>query len=122
MFGIEQRSLSKRLMVCVPIFALGLIIILCLPFGTIWSYFAWANQTLAVFTLWTITVWLHSKGKNIWLSLVPAVVMTYVCSSYIFVSPLMFGMENRLVAYLLGGLLTALISAFMLKKVYTYGK
>ena len=54
--------------------------------------------------------------------LIPALVMTYVCASYIFVSPLMFGMENRLVAYLLGGVLTGLIAAFMLKKVYSYGK
>lgn len=122
MFGIEQKSLTKRLWICFPVFALGLFIIFMLPFGTIWSYFAWANQALAVFTLWTITVWLRHKGKCIWLSLIPAIVMTYVCSSYIFVSPLMFGMANRLVAYLLGGLLTVAISAFMLKKVFSYGK
>ena len=122
MFGVEQKSIAKRLAVCFPIFALGLVIILCLPFGTIWSYFAWANQTLAVFTLWTICVWLHHRGKNIWIALVPALVMTYVCASYIFVSPLMFGMANRLVAYLLGGVATGAISWFMLKKVYSYGK
>lgn len=122
MLGIEQRSLGKRLLVCFPIFALGLVIIFLLPFGTMWSYFAWANQALSVFTLWTICVWLHHRGRNIWIALVPAVVMTYVCSSYIFVSPLMFGMANRTAAYLLGGLLTALISAFMLKKVFGYGK
>ncbi len=122
MFGIEQKSIAKRLWICFPIFALGLVIILCLPFGTIWSYFAWANQTLAVFTLWTICVWLHERGKNIWIALIPALVMTYVCASYIFVSPLMFGMENRLVAYLLGGIVTGAISWFMLKKVYSYGK
>jgi carbon starvation protein CstA len=122
MLGIEQRSLGKRLLVCFPIFALGLVIIFLLPFGTMWSYFAWANQALSVFTLWTICVWLHHRGRNIWIALVPAVVMTYVCSSYIFVSPLMFGMANRTAAYLLGGVLTALISAFMLKKVFGYGK
>jgi carbon starvation protein CstA len=122
MFGIEQKSISKRLWVCFPIFALGLGIILLLPFGTIWSYFAWANQALAVFTLWTITVWLHHNHKSIWIALIPAVVMTYVCASYIFVSPLMFGMANRLVAYLLGGALTLTISGYMLKKVFSYGK
>lgn len=122
MFGIEQKSTSKRLWVSFPIFALGLVIILLLPFGTMWSYFAWANQALAVFTLWTITVWLHHRGKSIWISLIPALVMTYVCASYIFVSPLMFGMSNRLAAYLLGGVLTLLIAAFMLRKVFGYGK
>ena len=122
MANIEQKSIRKRLLVCFPIFALGLTIILLLPFGTMWSYFAWSNQALSVFTLWTITVWLHHKGKNIWLSLLPALVMTYVCSSYIFVSPLMFGMANRTVAYILGELLTIAISAFMLHKVFNYGK
>ncbi len=122
MFGIEQKSISKRLWICFPIFALGLGIILLLPFGTIWSYFAWANQALAVFTLWTITVWLHHKGKNIWIALIPALIMTYVCSSYIFVSPLMCGLSNRFMAYSLGAVLTIAISAFMLKKVFTYGK
>lgn len=122
MFGIEQKSIGKRMWVSLPIFALGLVIILLLPFGTMWSYFAWANQALSVFTLWTITVWLYHNRRNIWIALVPAVVMTYVCSSYIFISPLMFGMSNRLVAYLLGALLTLIISAFMLKKVFGYGK
>lgn len=122
MFGIEQKSISKRLWICFPVFALGLGIILLLPFGTIWSYFAWANQALSVFTLWTITVWLYHKGKNIWIALIPALVMTYVCSSYIFVSPLMCGLNNRFVAYSLGAVLAIAISAFMLKKVFTYGK
>ena len=48
--------------------------------------------------------------------------MTYVCASYIFVSPLMFGMANRVAAYLLGGALTLLISVFMMTKVFNYGK
>ena len=122
MAGVEQKSLSKRMLICLPVFALGLAIILLLPFGTIWSYFAWMNQALAVFTLWTITVWLHKRKKPIWISLIPALVMTYVCASYIFVSPLMFGMANRLVAYLLGGVLTLLISVFMMTKVFSYGK
>ncbi len=122
MFGVEQKSIAKRLWICFPIFALGLAIILLLPFGTIWSYFAWANQALAVFTLWTICVWLHERGKSIWIALVPALVMTYVCASYIFVSPLMFGMSNRLVAYLLGGVLTLVIAYYMVRKIYTYGK
>lgn len=122
MAGIEQRSLGRRLAVCVPIFAAGLAIIFLLPFSTMWSYFAWANQALSTFTLWTITVWLHHNRKPLWIALIPAVVMTYVCASYIFISPLMFGMDNHTLAYLLGGALTIIISAFMLKKVFTYGK
>lgn len=43
--------------------------------------------------------------------------MTYVCASYIFVSPLMFGMQNRTAAYLLGGAATLAVLVLMLFKL-----
>lgn len=110
MFGIGQKKLSKRIAVSVPLFIAALFIIFALPFQTIWSYFAWCNQTLAVITLWCITVYLSQKGKPVVISLLPALIMTYVCSSYIFISPMMCGMENRTLAYLLGGVLTLVVA------------
>lgn len=109
-FGVEQKRLLKRVLVSLPLFAAALFIIFALPFQTIWSYFAWCNQTLAVITLWCITVYLHRKGKPLAIGALPALVMTYVCSSYIFVSPMMCGMENRALAYTLGGVLTTVIA------------
>lgn len=109
-FGVEQKRLLKRVLVSLPLFAAALFIILALPFQTIWSYFAWCNQTLAVITLWCITVYLYRKGKPVAIGALPALVMTYVCSSYIFVSPMMCGMENRALAYTLGGVLTTVIA------------
>ena len=110
-FGIEQKKLFKRILVSLPLFAAALFIIFALPFQTIWSYFAWCNQTLAVITLWCITVYLFKKGKPVVIGMIPALVMTYVCSSYIFISPMMCGMENRTLAYILGAVLTLLIAA-----------
>ena len=54
-------------------------------FNTIWRYFGWANQTLSVFTLWAITVFLAKtkKGSAFVLTLVPACLMTSVCTTYI---------------------------------------
>ncbi len=109
-FGIGQKSLIKRVMVSLPLFAVALFIIFVLPFQTIWSYFAWCNQTLAVLTLWCITVYLFKNKKPVAIGAVPALIMTYVCSSYIFVSPMMCGMENRALAYILGGVLTIAIA------------
>lgn len=106
---IEQKSLLKRIYVSVPLFALGLIIILALPFQTIWSYFAWCNQTLAAITLWAITVYLARRGKNIWIGLLPALFMTFICTSYILISPLMCEIESHTVGYLIGAAATALI-------------
>lgn len=47
---------------------------------------------------------------------VPALVMTYVCSLYIFVSPMMCGMENLVLAYVLGGVLTVVIAVLVALK------
>lgn len=116
-FGVEQKRLLKRVLVSLPLFAVALFIILALPFQTIWSYFAWCNQTLAVITLWCITVYLHRKGKPVAIGALPALVMTYVCSSYIFVSPMMCGMENRALAYVLGGVLTIIIALMVVFKI-----
>ena len=110
LFGIEQKSLGKRLWVSIPLFVTGLFIIFALPFQTIWSYFAWCNQTLAVITLWCITVYLAQRKQPTVIGAVPALMMTYVCSAYIFISPMMCNMENRTLAYILAGVLTLLIT------------
>ena len=110
MFGISQKSLLKRVLVSLPLFAIALFIIFALPFQTIWSYFAWCNQTLAVLTLWCISVYLFRIKKPFVIGAVPALIMTYVCSSYIFISPMMFGMSNHLLAYVFGGVLTVVVS------------
>ena len=114
MLGISQAGLTKRVLVSLPLFMLGVFIIFALPFQTIWSYFAWMNQTLATITLWCITVYLAKHRKPIVIGFVPALFMTYVCSSYIFISPMMVGLENRVVAYVLGAVLSVLIGVAIL--------
>ena len=55
-------------------------------FNVIWKYFGWANQTLAVFTLWTVTVYLVEQKKPFIITLIPALFMTVVCSTFLFIS------------------------------------
>jgi len=43
--------------------------------------------------------------------------MTYICASFLFISNQFLGMENRLLAYLLGGVLTLLIALVMIFKL-----
>lgn len=117
MLGIPQNGVMKRISVSLPLFVLGVLIIFAMPFQTIWSYFAWMNQTLACITLWCITVYLAKNKKPVMIGLLPALFMTYVCSSYIFISPMMFGIENRAVAYSLGGVVTSIIFAAGLLKI-----
>lgn len=90
-FHIEQRKISKRLMISIPIFVVTLsLLIFSLTnpngFGVIWRYFSWCNQTLATVTLWAITVYLVRTKKNFWVALIPALFMTCVCSTYILIA------------------------------------
>lgn len=48
---LDQRPILKRLAISVPLFVAGFVI-LQIDFAVLWRYFAWCNQTLAVFTLW----------------------------------------------------------------------
>lgn len=85
---MEQRSISKRLLICIPLFLVAILILIynlsdSAGFEKIWRYFAWSNQTLAVFTLWAITIYLSRKGKPYWITLIPALFMMAVVITYI---------------------------------------
>lgn len=82
----DQKPIKKRLIISIPIFVLTFLI-LQVNFDILWRYFAWFNQTLAVFTLWAITVYLAKKKKMYLISLVPAAFMTVVSVSYILIAP-----------------------------------
>ena len=86
---LEQKSVRKRLYVCIPMFAAVIALLIWQManpegFDVIWSWFGWSNQTLSVFTLWAITVYLYQQKKNYWISLIPAVFMTVVSVVYLF--------------------------------------
>lgn len=110
---IEQKSIRKRLYICLPLFLITMaVLVFSLTnadgFKIIWRYFAWSNQTLAVFTLWAITVYLVQNKKNYWITLIPAIFMTCVTFTYIMVAPEGFRIEEN-IAYILCALV-ALIS------------
>lgn len=86
MTRFSQRKLWHRALLSLPIFAVTFALML-MDFNVLWRYFAWCNQTLAMFTLWGITVYLARRGKAYWISLIPAVFMTVVCVSYLLIAP-----------------------------------
>ena len=88
--GMEQKTIVRRLMISVPIFLLCFVIML-MPYDALWRYFAWCNQVLSVFTLWTVTVWLARNRKLYMITLLPAMFMTCVTVTYIFFAPEGFG-------------------------------
>ena len=84
--SLPQRPIANRFKLCLPIFviAVGLLFV---DFNVLWRYFAWTNQTLACIMLWTATMWLNRQQSNYWLTLLPAMFMTVVCTSYIIIAP-----------------------------------
>ena len=104
-FNMNQRPITKRLLICIPLFAISIAMLVWQVenpdgFNTIWQYFGWSNQALSVFTLWTVTVYLVRNKKCYWVTLIPALFMTTVCSTYAFVSKQMLGMSDT--GYVLG--------------------
>ena len=106
-FSYDQRPLLKRFVICIPIFILGYGITL-VDFDVVWRYFAWSNQALAVVVLWTIYVWLGRSHKNIYIALFPALVMTFVESYFVLISPQFCGFANRPLCVAAAGICCAL--------------
>lgn len=82
LFKMSQQKISSRLIIAVPLFAVGAILSQ-VNFGIIWRYFGWANQTLAMFMLWTAAVYLAKRAKFHWVCSLPAAFMTAVTVTYL---------------------------------------
>ena len=85
---IDQKTVGKRLWISLPVFVVTAAILIwsmndANGFGKLWRYFGWSNQALSVFTLWAITVYLKVSKKNYWVTLIPAMFMTVVTTSFI---------------------------------------
>lgn len=108
---LDQKPIIKRLYVAIPIFSVAfcvLIYVLHDPqgFDVIWRYFAWANQVLAAFTLWAITIYLATEKKCYWITLIPALFMTMVCTTFIFIADKEgFGLGS-VISYSIGAFVT----------------
>ena len=110
---LDQRPILKRLAISVPLFVAGFVI-LQIDFAVLWRYFAWCNQTLAVFTLWALTVYLVRERKLYAITLIPALFMTAVCSTYIFIAGEGLALSRNL-SYALGGAATLAVLGLFLR-------
>ncbi|MBQ9216656.1 MAG: carbon starvation protein A [Muribaculaceae bacterium] len=90
--NFNQKTIRNRLMICLPVFSATLALLIWQinnpnGFNVLWQYFGWSNQALSVFTLWTLTVYLSLEKKPYIITLIPAVFMTAVCTTFLLVSP-----------------------------------
>ena len=94
MFTINQISLARRILTCLPL----IVIVAALlwwsnrdskSFANLWNYFAWGNQLLSATTLMAGSVWLLREGRKFasLVTLIPGMFMTAVVSSFILWTP-----------------------------------
>lgn len=114
-FKIDQKNIQKRFIIAIPLFIVC-IILTQIDFDIIWRYFAWSNQTLATVFLWTATVYLVKINKNYFITLIPATIMSYVCTSYIMQASEGFKLPST-ISNIIGIIVSIfLFSFFMIKK------
>jgi len=109
LFRFDQKPIIKRLAVSLPIFVVAFFF--CkVDFSTAWSYLGIANQMLAALVMWTGAAYLINKGKPHWMCSVPATFLTFICVSFIMISPLGLGL-SPVIGYVTG--IVAAIAAFV---------
>jgi len=91
----RQGPIKNRLLISIPLFIFGFLLTR-IDFSIIWRYFAWSNQTLAMVVLWTITVYLLQTGKSFWVTLIPALFMTTVITTYLLFAPEGFSLPGEI--------------------------
>ena len=111
---IKQEKISRRIMVCLPIFAVSLVLMF-VKFDILWRYLFWINQNLSIFTFLAIAVWLARHKKNDLIALIPAIWMTWVCITYILVAREGFGLSTT-ISNIIGAIAALSVGAIYLVK------
>ena len=111
-FKFSQKENLKRLVIALPLFAVGFVISLS-DFGLIWRYFGWANQTLATVMLWAAAMYLVRQRKFHWVATIPAAFMTVVVATFISNSGIGFNLPmNAATSIGIGAAVVAVVAFF----------
>ncbi|SHH89914.1 carbon starvation CstA family protein [Virgibacillus chiguensis] len=115
--NIGQKKVFNRLSIAIPLFVISYILTK-IDFNILWRYFSWANQATAVIALWIATMYLFMKGKNYFVSMVPAIFMSYMVFVYILNAQIGFRLDLN-VSFIVGAVLTVMLTFLFFKKAQT---
>lgn len=82
-------------------------------FNILWRYFAWANQTVAVFAFAMITSYLYEHSKPYLMTLIPGTLYMFFISAFIISAPIGLR-QSEMVGYIGGGILAILYAYFVI--------
>ncbi|MFS0751086.1 carbon starvation protein A [Oceanobacillus sp. 1P07AA] len=106
--NINQKKVANRLMIAIPLFVIAYFLT-TIDFNVLWRYFSWANQATAMLALWIATMYLYVKGKNYFVSMVPAIFMTYMVLVYILNAKIGFQLDLN-ISFIIGLVLTVIFT------------
>lgn len=127
LFHYKQDQTKNRLIISIPTFFIAVLILVWSlkdknGFDMIWRYFAWLNQFLAMVTLWASSIFLVIEKKFYLITLIPAIFMTMVTTSFLFIAQNEgFGLLP-LPSFLLGGTITLFFTSLFYHWKYKYQK
>lgn len=127
-FNIDQSNKSKRVALTLGIFIPAVAILVFAKnnpagFNILWRYFAWTNQTVGIFALALVAIYLKLHGRNYWIALLPGMFYTFIITSYIIHAPIGLNLEvllgldpsSYMVSYAVAGVLTLLYGWYALR-------
>ena len=130
---MEQKKIKNRLIITIPLLVVGGLltwyaIVNDDGFQTVWRYFSWSNQTLAMIALWVATAYLLKEGKRRFGSLLtalPATFMTAVSTTYILTAKEGLQLDTG-TSYIVGACAAALLlgvyAVALFRRKHTAGK
>lgn len=123
---IDQSTIRKRVMMTLILVVIPVLLIVYVKsdpsgFNTIWRYFAWSNQTIAVFAFATAAIYLFAKKSSprlaFMIALVPGSFYAFIISSYILNARIGFNLR-----YDISCIIAALLTAAYFIAVIVFGR
>jgi carbon starvation protein CstA len=110
---LNQKPVKNRLSISIPVFVLVAVILWLAKtspdgFNMLWRYFAWSNQTIAIFAFAIISIYLLGKGNRTaaFMSLIPGTWYAFITFSFICNAPIGLGLDYN-IAIILGAVFAA---------------
>ncbi|MBQ7678150.1 MAG: carbon starvation protein A [Lachnospiraceae bacterium] len=114
---IRQADSKKRIILALPVFAAAYLVLIWAKndpngFNTIWRYFGWSNQTLAVFAMASIMIWLMKNGKQkyFWIPFIPMVFYAFITCAYLMGAKIGFSLPYG-VSLAIGAVFAVIVAA-----------
>ena len=119
---LDQKPAANRVKICAPVFLLVIGILVWAKFdangfNTLWRYFAWSNQTIAIFAFAIISIYLLGRGMKgaAMMSLIPGTWYAFITFTFICNAAIGFNIPLN-ISYILGLVFAAVYAALVYRK------